>query len=497
MPKKYLLHLSFLLASLLLVWGIWDIPLIHWDESIYSTNAIEMLHNGNWGIHFFGGEIDWYNMKPVLFTWFRAMSFKFFGYELWVHRLPSVLFALASLALLICFFRKIRLSYKSQALALLLLATAPAFNTLHVSKGGEFDSALSFALGAFVFSSIMAFNTNAMKYKLGAAISLLLAFFVKSIAAFFFLPGLLIVLIIFKREWFKLKENYFLLLGVISLIGGYFLIMNMAYPGYWEHFLSHQFYRFANSQNDFPQPWYFYIKSASVLPYLLILIAAYVLFFLKKLKLSFTVHYLSFFCVSFLLFISCSSTKHGFYTAPLFIPFTALLVLIFKGLFDQLKLFQSNILRVLGVFTLIFALHFTYAKANYYHRYYDRAYPLVYLKQLLTGNLLMYPDDHDKKLGDDKRIHFGEAKDWVSPSSTLIIDAKYPFIPNTKNYNAHLAFYAKYWELEKDVDVNFMDSKGMQTSHYLLSTDTLSTDYLSNYTLIKTNEYCQLYQFKE
>ena len=484
MPKKYLLILSFLLASLLLVWGIWDIPLIHWDEAIYSTNAIEMLHNGNWGIHFFGGEIDWYNMKPVFFTWMRALSFKFFGYDLWVHRLPSVIFAIASLLILILFFKKIKLSIKWQSLSLLLLAISPAFNTLHVSKGGEFDSALSFALGAFVFSCLLAFKTNLFRYKLGAALSILLAFFIKSIAAFFFLPGLLMVLVIFKRNWLKQKENYYLLCSVIAIIGFYYLIMNLVYPGYWEHFLSHQFYRFSSSQNDIQLPWYFYLKSASVLPYLFVLVVAYTLTFIGKLRLSNTIHYLSIFCVSFLLFISISSTKHGFYTAPLFIPFTALLVLIFRVFFEQLKFFQGYLVRGLSVFVLTVALHFTFAKANYYHRYYDRAYPIVYLQQLLNGNLLMHPDRLDKNLGDDERIYFGDAKDWIPSNSTLVVNTNNPFIPNTKNYNAHLAFYAKYWELEKNVDVKFSESISLETNHYLLSTKSLTPEHLGNYTLL-------------
>src|ERR1035438_103214 len=75
------------------------LPLQSYDESFNLLSSWEMQKSGDWiGITRYG-ILDHDDIKPPLFTWLTALSYKAFGFSEWAGRLPSVLFGLSTLIL--------------------------------------------------------------------------------------------------------------------------------------------------------------------------------------------------------------------------------------------------------------------------------------------------------------------------------------------------------------------------------------------------------------
>ena len=96
-----------------------------------------------------------------------------------------------------------------------------------------------------------------------------LAFYTKSIAGWFYVPGMLILIIYYRKHWLVKIQNWYLL-GVLLLFPALcFGYLYAAVPGYLEAIYHHHFTRFGSTLNDNPLPWYHYLKSPSVVPYYL------------------------------------------------------------------------------------------------------------------------------------------------------------------------------------------------------------------------------------
>src|SRR5689334_14450467 len=72
-----------------------------WDESLYAISAGEMLASGNWIGTTFLGSLDYYNSKPPLQIWLVALSFKTFGAGLVSLRVPAMVCAWLTVAVLV------------------------------------------------------------------------------------------------------------------------------------------------------------------------------------------------------------------------------------------------------------------------------------------------------------------------------------------------------------------------------------------------------------
>jgi 4-amino-4-deoxy-L-arabinose transferase-like glycosyltransferase len=81
-------------------------PVQQWDESLYATTAWEMLQSGEWIATTFDGQLDYYNSKPPLNVWLIALSFKLFGINMVALRLPSLVAAFATVAIVVFWGRR-------------------------------------------------------------------------------------------------------------------------------------------------------------------------------------------------------------------------------------------------------------------------------------------------------------------------------------------------------------------------------------------------------
>jgi 4-amino-4-deoxy-L-arabinose transferase-like glycosyltransferase len=114
-----------------------------WDESLYAITAWEVHTSGHWIATTFRGALDYYNTKPPLNVWLIALSFKVFGVGLVALRLPSVLAAWGTIALLVWWVRR-RFDEGTAVCSGLVLATMFAFFYDHSGRTANTDAVNTF-----------------------------------------------------------------------------------------------------------------------------------------------------------------------------------------------------------------------------------------------------------------------------------------------------------------------------------------------------------------
>jgi 4-amino-4-deoxy-L-arabinose transferase-like glycosyltransferase len=110
-----------------------------WDEALYAITAREVVSSGDWIGTTFLGVLDYYNSKPPLNVWLIALSFKVFGVGIVPLRLPALLSAWLTVALLLWWSRRAF----GPAIALvssLVLATCYGFLFVHSGRTANTDA---------------------------------------------------------------------------------------------------------------------------------------------------------------------------------------------------------------------------------------------------------------------------------------------------------------------------------------------------------------------
>lgn len=130
------------LAAFNLLFWLWRETIEVWDESLYVTSAWEMLRSGHWIATTFQGTTDYYNSKPPLNVWLIALSIRTFGFQLIALRLPSVLAAWTTVAVLLrwaggAFSRPVG------QWAAVVLATSYGFLHVHSGRSANPDALLA------------------------------------------------------------------------------------------------------------------------------------------------------------------------------------------------------------------------------------------------------------------------------------------------------------------------------------------------------------------
>jgi len=116
-----------------------------WDESLYAITASEIVASGHWIATTFNGALDYYNTKPPLNVWLIALSFKAFGPSLVSLRLPAVLSAWLTVALLQFWIRRM-LGPLIALLSSLVLATTFGFIYEHSGRSANTDALFTFVV---------------------------------------------------------------------------------------------------------------------------------------------------------------------------------------------------------------------------------------------------------------------------------------------------------------------------------------------------------------
>jgi len=72
-------------------YGIGSAPIVEWDEARHGVNAYEMIENGDYLIHTYLWDADFWNLKPPVSFWLVALAYRVFGYNAFALRFFSAL----------------------------------------------------------------------------------------------------------------------------------------------------------------------------------------------------------------------------------------------------------------------------------------------------------------------------------------------------------------------------------------------------------------------
>ncbi|WP_404371481.1 ArnT family glycosyltransferase [Sphingomonas sp. MMS24-J45] len=211
-------------------------PIQLWDESRNIVNALEMHARGFSLVTTYGGAPDLWNTKPPLLIWLMAGSVALFGPETWALRLPSMVAALATIALLFWFVRRTTGSRLTAMLAAALLVLSPAFFGEHSARTADYDALLLFFVTTYLCLLYLALERERpappLLALIGAAICC--AFLTKSVAAL--VPGVGVVLYVtVARRWHRVITNpryAAMALGVAGTVLLFLAAREWQAPGY-------------------------------------------------------------------------------------------------------------------------------------------------------------------------------------------------------------------------------------------------------------------------
>lgn len=172
-----------------------------WDEARHGVNAFEMLKEGNYIANYFGGNVDYWNLKPPISYYFIMLGYKIFGYNAWGLRFFSAL-SYYALAIVVSLFLKKQKGKLECLLSVLLFMSNWFFFYKHFVRRGDADALfILFAGVAIIALYLSSANSNWLCL---AAFMFALCFLTKSWHAFFILP-ITFLYLIFTKGFKKIK----------------------------------------------------------------------------------------------------------------------------------------------------------------------------------------------------------------------------------------------------------------------------------------------------
>jgi len=198
MQKKYYLVILMLLATAMEFWHLGSQPVKEYDEARYAANAFEMMENKDYvNLHYLGQPDTWVARPPVK-AWLIIAGYKLLGYNEWGLRLSS------AVSILIFFFfayRLINLYLKEQYafLACLMLISVKGIIGFHVGRNADMDAELIALITIAAYFSLRYIDFQDRKAIWWAGLFLGLSFWVKTTACFYYIPGLLLYLIVSRK----------------------------------------------------------------------------------------------------------------------------------------------------------------------------------------------------------------------------------------------------------------------------------------------------------
>lgn len=358
LSEKYALFLTFVFIGVVCFFNLDYLSIRAYDEGRNAVNAFEMyLNPKSFFYTTFEKNIDSWNTKPPMLIWLQVLFMKIIGPGEWAIRLPSAVSGIGIAFLLYTFIKRISAPIWVTIFSLILLFSNWLFTGIHVLRTGDYDALFTFFTLGFVFYFFNYTHSKNQKELITSCTFLTFGILTKGIAAFFFLPGIFMYLLLFG-EIKKILLNLLFWKAVLIPVFfglGYYLIRELVTPGYlelvWLNEIAGRYTQVENYGNVNSYSYYFtQIKSCFGLKTLMLVFMALPLSYYLKKYYSIT-SYLSLLTITFLLILSFSKTKLFWYLAPIIslISFLAGIGLVL--LFEWLTLF-SRIRRFDFVFYL-------------------------------------------------------------------------------------------------------------------------------------------------
>lgn len=228
LPSQYRIWLPLsllIISAFICFWRLGTVEMVNWDETYYGGLAKGMQETGDPFNYYFGGKLDNWNAKPPLYIWLLSGVFSLFGTSPFTLRLIS---ALSIVIFIQVAYRLIR-NYQGPWfawLSCLILLGANGIIGEHVGRSGDTD-ALQVLLITSGLSCFLAYVDFEKKWAIvWAALFFALAFWNKSVTAFFALPACFAYLLLRRQLIPSFRDKRFwaaLGLGV-GLIASWFLL---------------------------------------------------------------------------------------------------------------------------------------------------------------------------------------------------------------------------------------------------------------------------------
>lgn len=260
MNTRPLLHGFAVFGSIFaLFWGLGAYPLLQPDEGRNAEIAREMLESGSWLIPTYNGLP--YLDKPAFFFRTVASSLAIFGENEAAARLPSALFALATIGLIYSFCRR-HYDTSVAATAALILGTSPLF--FGFARVVIFDMTLGFFVSASILACYSASRNSGARrtafYGLGAAASGL-ATLVKGPVGFI-VPTLVITAFHAwngERRWWRDAFSPWNILIFLAIVAPWFAAVSLRHPDFpYYGLVKESFQRFATNEFRRTAPFFYY-----------------------------------------------------------------------------------------------------------------------------------------------------------------------------------------------------------------------------------------------
>ncbi len=314
------------LAALFLGADVARHPIVLWDESRLAVNALEMSRSGLSLVTTYGFSPDLWNTKPPLLIWLEAGSLRLFGPSEWALRMPSLLAAIATVALVMRFSWRLGRSRFVTVAAPFMLLLSPGFFGLHAAQSGDYEMLLCLFTTAYLLLLFELLHTRRPDLGRVLLCGLLIAgaCLTKGVAGL--VPGVgVLAYVLVSRRWprlFKTPWYGLAALVVVVLVGGFYALRERAAPGYLSAVMNNELGgRYLRGMSGHVQPPYYYVEYVFTLfacgPLLLLLFVAPFLRW-KPTKSAAFLTYANFVTVGLLVVYSLSRTKIFWYLVPVY-----------------------------------------------------------------------------------------------------------------------------------------------------------------------------------
>jgi len=275
-PAAWLL-IAAVVVGFALLWNLGGYPLIQPDEGRNAEVAREMKSAGAWLVPTLNGAP--YLDKPALYFNLVALSLDLFGDREFAARLPSALFSIGTLALVLWFCKR-ECGLLRGAIAVVIIATSPLF--VGYARTVIFDSALAFFVTASILAGYLAEASRGEDrprwYALSAA-SAAAATLTKGPVGLLIPSLVLITYHLWAGQRAAIRRMYSArnVIVFIALVAPWVVAVSYLHPDFPYYALVREsFRRYTTNSFYRPQGWYFFIGVllSSFVPWSIVLIGA-------------------------------------------------------------------------------------------------------------------------------------------------------------------------------------------------------------------------------
>lgn len=241
-------------------------PIVVWDESRLAVNALEMHLTGLSLVTTYGFTPDLWNTKPPMMIWLMALSADLLGPSEFAFRLPAMLSALATLALVFAFVRWATKTTAIAATSVVLLAASIGFFGEHGARTGDYDALLCLFTTGYTCLFFIAIHRRRPSWRLllAAAAMVAGATLTKGIAGL--LPGVGIALYVTlagRGRRVMANPTYILaMIAALTPITLFWIARETVAPGYlsavWYNDLAGRSYRALDGHGG---PFWYYVRA--------------------------------------------------------------------------------------------------------------------------------------------------------------------------------------------------------------------------------------------